>query len=217
MIPRSGLWVCLFLALSWAHAADAPPLNVVLMVADDLGAHDLAVTGSRFHETPHLDRLAREGVLFNQAYSACTVCSPTRAALLTGLNSHSAGMGWLADIDAGYPGYRGDLTREAATMPEILRDAGWSTFLVGKWHVNNSGSSGPNGPYHNWPTSRGFERAYWFQGHSTDYFKPSTLHEGVAPVEPPVSDDYYVCDDLTDRAISYIRTQKALSPDKPGK
>ncbi|MEY3546136.1 MAG: hypothetical protein RLZZ313_497, partial [Verrucomicrobiota bacterium] len=84
MIPRSVLWVCLFLALSWVHAADAPPLNVVLMVADDLGAHDLAVTGSRFHETPHLDRLAREGVRFNQAYSACTVCSPTRAALLTG-------------------------------------------------------------------------------------------------------------------------------------
>ncbi len=67
MIPRSGLWVCLFLALSWVHAADAPPLNVVLMVADDLGAHDLAVSGSRFHETPHLDRLAREGVRFDQA------------------------------------------------------------------------------------------------------------------------------------------------------
>ena len=187
--------------------------NIITIVMDDVGFADLGCYGSEIR-TPAFDALAGAGLRYSN-FRTCAMCSPTRAALLTGLNSHSAGMGWLADIDAGYPGYRGDLTREAATMPEILRDAGWSTFLVGKWHVNNSSSSGPNGPYHNWPTSRGFERAYWFQGHSTDYFKPSTLHEGVAPVEPPVSDDYYVCDDLTDRAISYIRTQKALSPDKP--
>ena len=187
--------------------------NIITIVMDDVGFADLGCYGSEIR-TPAFDALAGAGVRYSN-FRTCAMCSPTRAALLTGLNSHSAGMGWLADIDAGYPGYRGDLTREAATMPEILRDAGWSTFLVGKWHVNNSGSSGPNGPYHNWPTSRGFERAYWFQGHSTDYFKPSTLHDGVVPVQPPVSDDYYVCDDLTDRAISYIRTQKALSPDKP--
>ncbi|WP_298162197.1 arylsulfatase [Brevundimonas sp.] len=187
--------------------------NIITIVLDDVGFSDLGCYGSEIR-TPTFDALAEAGVRYSN-FRTCAMCSPTRAALLTGLNSHSAGMGWLADIDSGYPGYRGDLTREAATLPEILRDAGWSTFLVGKWHLNNAASSGPNGPYYNWPTSRGFERAYWFQGHSTDYFRPSELYDGVAPIEPPTAEDYYVCDDLTDRAISYIRTQKAMSPDKP--
>ena len=143
------------------------------------------------------------------------MCSPTRAVFHTGLNHHSAGMGWLADIDSGYPGYRGDMTHEAATIAETLRDAGWSTFLLGKWHINNVETTGATGPYRNWPTSRGYERAYWFQGHSTDYFKPGELFDGVAPVEPPDVPDYYVLDDLTDRAISYINTQHAMAPDKP--
>ncbi|MEJ0045972.1 MAG: sulfatase-like hydrolase/transferase [Rhodospirillales bacterium] len=143
------------------------------------------------------------------------MCSPTRAAFQTGLNHHSAGMGWLADIDSGYPGYRGDLTHDAATIAETLRDAGWNTLHVGKWHLNNNSTTGATGPYDNWPTSRGYERAYWYQGHSTDYFKPSELFDGVAPIEPPDVPDYYVTDDLTDRAIRYIDTQHAMAPDKP--
>ena len=146
------------------------------------------------------------------------MCSPTRAALMTGLNHHSAGMGWLADVDSGYPGYRGDMTLEAATLAEVLRDRGWSTLHVGKWHVNLAASNGPTGPYHNWPTSRGFERAYWFQGHSTDYFKPSELIDGVTPVEAEERDDYFVNDALTDRAIALradaegARPRQALLP-----
>ncbi len=191
--------------------AQAP--NIVVIVLDDVGFSDLGCYGGEIR-TPNFDALAGRGLRYSN-FRTCAMCSPTRAALLTGLNHHSAGMGWLADIDSGYPGYRGDLTREAATLPEVLRDAGWSTFLSGKWHVNNSSSNGPNGPYHNWPTSRGFERAYWFQGHSTDYFRPAELFEGNAPVEPELGDDYYVCDDLTDRAITYVRTQKGMEPDKP--
>jgi arylsulfatase len=164
--------------------------------------------------TPALDALASSGLRYTN-FRTCAMCSPTRAALMTGLNHHSAGMGWLADIDSGYPGYRGDLTLAAATLAEVLRDSGWSTFHVGKWHVNLAASNGPNGPYHNWPTNRGFERAYWYQGHSTDYFKPSELVDGVAPIEPPNRDDYFVNDDLADRAIAYVRTQKALAPAKP--
>jgi arylsulfatase A-like enzyme len=144
------------------------------------------------------------------------MCSPTRAALMTGLNSHSAGVGWLADLDAGYPGYRGDMTDRAPTIAEVLRDAGWATMLVGKWHVNRASTNGANGPYDNWPTGRGFERAYWFQGHSTDYFRPSEMIDGVTPVEPfEGKEDYFATEDLTDRAISYVRTQKALDPAKP--
>ena len=187
--------------------------NIVVIVLDDVGFSDLGCYGGEIR-TPNFDALAQRGLRYSN-FRTCAMCSPTRAALLTGLNHHSAGMGWLADIDSGYPGYRGDLTQEAATLPEVLRDAGWTTLLSGKWHVNNSSSNGPNGPYHNWPTSRGFERAYWFQGHSTDYFRPAELFEGTAPVEPDTAGDYYVCDDLTDRAITYVRTQKGMEPDKP--
>ncbi len=187
--------------------------NVLVIVLDDVGFADLGAYGSEIR-TPNLDKLAKEGLQYTN-FRTCAMCSPTRAALNTGLNHHSAGMGWLADLDSGYEGYRGDLTLEAATTAEVLRDAGWSTLHVGKWHMNVASSCGAVGPYHNWPTNRGFERAFWFQGHSTDYFRPSELIDGVAPVEPPDTEDYYVLDDLTDRAIAYVRTQKALTPQKP--
>lgn len=187
--------------------------NIVVIILDDVGIADLGCYGGEI-ETPHIDALAAGGLRYAN-FRTTAMCSCTRAALLTGLNHHSAGMGWLADIDSGYPGYRGDLTLEAATLPEVLKDAGWSTFLSGKWHVNYVGSNGPTGPFHNWPTSRGFEHAYWFQGHSTDYWKPGALFDGLAPVERETPADYYVTDDLTDRAIGFIRAQKAMAPDKP--
>lgn len=194
---------------SWRKGAP----NIVAIILDDVGFADLGCFGSEI-PTPHIDALAARGLRYAN-FRTTAMCSPTRAAFLTGLNHHSAGMGWLADVDAGYPGYRGDLTHEAATVAEILGDAGWNTMLVGKWHVNSGHSTGANGPYHNWPTNRGFERAYWFQGHSTDFFAPSELFDGVAPVEPPRTPDYYVQDDLTDRALAYLGTQKALQPERP--
>jgi arylsulfatase len=193
--------------------AQAGAPNIIVIVLDDVGFADLGAYGSEIR-TPNIDRLAAEGLRY-AGFRTCAMCSPTRAALMTGLNHHSAGMGWLADVDSGYPGYRGDLTLEAATLSEVLRDRGWSTLHVGKWHVNLTASNGPTGPYHNWPTSRGFERAYWFQGHSTDYFKPSELIDGVTPVEAEEHADYFVNDALTDRAITYLRTQKTVSPDQP--
>src|SRR5690349_7608138 len=191
--------------------AGAP--NIVVIALDDVGFADLGPYGSEIR-TPALDALAASGLRYVN-FRTCAMCSPTRASLMTGLNHHSAGMGWLADVDAGYPGYRGDMTLEAATLAEVLRDRGWSTLHVGKWHVNLAASNGPTGPYHNWPTSRGFERAYWFQGHSTDFFKPSELIDGVAPVEAEEQDDYFANDALTDRAIAFIQTQKAVTPEKP--
>lgn len=194
------------------HAKAGAP-NIVVIILDDVGFSDLGTYGSEIR-TPRLDALAAAGLRYT-GFRTCAMCSPTRAALMTGLNHHSAGMGWLADIDAGYPGYRGDMTLEAATLAEVLRDAGWATMHVGKWHVNLAASNGANGPYHNWPPHRGFERAYWFQGHSTDYFRPAELIDGVTPVQAPEHDDYYVTEDLTDRAIAYVRTQKTLAPEKP--
>jgi arylsulfatase len=194
-------------------AAPSGAPNVVVIVLDDVGFADLGCYGSEIR-TPSMDALAAGGLRYSN-FRTCAMCSPTRAALMTGLNHHSAGMGWLADVDAGYPGYRGDLTLDAATLAEVLRDRGWSTMHVGKWHVNLAASCGPTGPYHNWPTSRGFERAYWFQGHSTDYFKPSELIDGVTPVEAEDHDDYFVNDALTDRAIAWVQTQKTVSPERP--
>lgn len=194
-------------------AAPAGAPNILTIILDDVGFADLGCYGSEI-ATPNFDALAQGGLRYSN-FRTTAMCSPTRAAFHTGLNHHSAGMGWLADIDSGYPGYRGDLTREAATIAETLRDAGWSTFLVGKWHINNVASTGASGPCTNWPTERGYERAYWFQGHSTDYFKPGELFDGVAPIEPPDVPDYYVLDDLTDRAIAHINTQHAMAPSKP--
>lgn len=200
-------------ALTEAVSAPAGAPNIVVIILDDVGFADFGCYGGDI-ETPALDALAKRGLRYAN-FRTTAMCSCTRASLLTGLNHHSAGMGWLADIDSGYPGYRGDLTREAAALPEVLKDAGWSTFLVGKWHVNYVESNGPAGPFHNWPTNRGFEQAYWFQGHSTDYWKPGALYDGLTQVEAPARPGYYVTDDLTDRAIEYVRTQRLLSEKKP--
>lgn len=197
------------------HGARAPKNapNVVVIILDDVGIADLGCYGGEL-ETPALDGLAGGGLRYLN-FRTTAMCSCTRAALLTGLNHHSAGMGWLADIDSGYPGYRGDLTRDAAALPEVLRDAGWSTFLVGKWHVNSADHNGPTGPFHNWPTHRGFDRAYWYQGHSSDHFHPGAIFDGTTRVDVAGGGDYYLSDDLADKAIGYLRTQTMAAPDKP--
>ena len=129
---------------SASRSSNDQPVNFVLILADDLGYSDLGCYGGEI-ATPNLDALAAGGLRYT-GFRTCAMCSPTRAALMTGLNHHSAGMGWLADVDSGYPGYRGDMTFEAATLSEILRDRGWSTLHVGKWHVNLSASNGPPAP-----------------------------------------------------------------------
>ena len=200
---------------SYAGEAKAPAgaPNIIVVILDDVGFADLGCYGGEI-ATPSFDALAADGLRYAK-FRTCAMCSPTRASLLTGLNHHSAGMGWLADIDSGYPGYRGEVPTEVAMLPEVLRGAGYATFLSGKWHLLNAGNTSIAGPFTNWPTSRGFDRAYWYQGHSSDYFKPGELFEGNAPVDTPQTPDYYLSDDLTTRAMTYIRTQTAVAPDKP--
>jgi len=200
MIPRSGLWVCLFLALSWVHAADAPPLNVVLMVADDLGAHDLAVTGSRFYETPHLDRLAREGVRFNQAYSACTVCSPTRAALLTGKYPARLKItDWIAGHDAPKAKLRPPadwvkaLPLAEQTLAERAKATGRATAHIGKWHLGGEGLG---------PLQQGFDVNLGgdHRGQPPSYFSPYGL-----PQLPDGPRGEYLTDREGAEAAAFIR------------
>ena len=190
---------------------DAP--NVIVVLLDDLGYSDLGCYGGEI-ATPHIDGMASRGAQYTNFHTT-GVCSATRVALLTGLNHHSAGMGWLADADNGTPGYRGDMTHAAPTIAEHFHARGWSTYHVGKWHVNSVKTDANLADPANWPLQRGFERAYWFHGHSSDYFRPAEFREGNSTIEIEASDDYYVTDDLTDRAIADIRRHQAMSPEKP--
>lgn len=192
----------------------APPgsPNVIIILLDDVGFADFGCYGGEV-ETPNLDRLAANGLRYNNFHTTA-ICSATRACVLTGLNHHSAGMGFLADFEGGFPGYRGDLTQEASTIAETLRDGGYSTFMVGKWHVNSSKTLSQNGPMYNWPAQRGFDRCYWFNLHSNDYFSPYDMYEGNSMVQVG-GEGYYITDDFTDRAMHYVRNQKAVSPEKP--
>jgi arylsulfatase A-like enzyme len=186
--------------------------NVLMILADDLGFADLGCYGGDI-ATPAIDRLARLGTRYTN-FRTVAVCAATRASLLTGLNPHSAGIGLLTDEDRGFPGYRRDLTRQNRTTAELLHAHGYSTFHVGKWHLNHVSSSGEEGPGHTWPLQRGFEKAYWFQGHSSDYFDPAELFDGNSPVERDHTDAYYLTDDLTDRAIAWLE-EHHRRPDSP--
>lgn len=196
-----------------SRSAPAGAPNIIVVLLDDLGYSDFGCYGGEL-ATPHVDRMAQQGALYSNFHTTA-VCSATRASLLTGLNHHSAGMGWLADADNGTPGYRGDLTHEAPTIAEHFRARGWSTYHVGKWHLNSVKTDTNLGDPVNWPLQRGFEQAYWFHGHSSDYFRPAEVREGNATIEIEPSDDYYITDDLTDRAIADIRRHRAMMPEKP--
>ena len=188
--------------------------NVLIVLADDLGFADLGCYGSEI-ATPHLDRLADEGVRYTN-FHVTPMCSPTRAALLTGVNPHAAGVGTVAQIDPGFPGYGMELPEHVATMAEVFRSNGYATSMVGKWHLAKDWNISDAGPRHSWPLQRGFERFYGFLGPFTNYHHPHRLVEDNHAVRVDRwPDGYYFTDDITDRAISMIREAKASNPRKP--
>jgi tripartite-type tricarboxylate transporter receptor subunit TctC len=123
--------------------------NIVIIILDDVGFADLGCYGSEI-ATPSMDRLARGGVRYSN-FHVTSMCSPTRACLFTGRNAHAVGMGIIAEWSSGYPGYRGQVTAQAATIPEVLRDYAYGTYAVGKWHLTNIAHYGAAGPQDNWP------------------------------------------------------------------
>jgi arylsulfatase len=188
--------------------------NVVIMLVDDLGFSDVGCFGGEI-ETPNLDRLAAEGLRFTD-FHVTPMCSPTRAALLTGRNPHAAGVGHVAHSDAGFPGYAMELAPDTATIAELLRDHGYSTFMVGKWHLTKDSHQSDAGPRYSWPCQRGFDRFYGFLDAFTNLHHPHRLVEDNHPVGVDrYPDGYYLTDDLTDRAIDMIRATKAANPEKP--
>ena len=190
---------------------DAP--NIVVIVADDLGFADVGSYGSEIR-TPHIDALAQNGLRYNN-FTATAMCSPTRAALLTGLNHHSAGVGWVAEWDFGYPGYRGEIAPNAVTLPQILQQYGYATLAAGKWHLTNGDHRSRIGPFDAWPTHKGFDRYWGFLDGEADQFHPAYIVSGNEIVDMPNDPNYYFPDDLTSHAIQMLRDLRTVDQHKP--
>ena len=174
------------------NAAAGKRPNIVLVMADDMGFSDLGCYGSEI-PTPNVDRLARGGVRFAQFYNAARCC-PTRSSLLTGLYPHQAGIGHMGR-NLGVPAYQGHLNDRCATVAEVLRDAGYTTLMSGKWHV---GAERPQ-----WPCDRGFDESYVLLGGGANYFRPKLLVRNEKQVQPE-ADGYYLTDDFTAQAIAML-------------
>jgi arylsulfatase len=188
--------------------------NVVVVLVDDLGFADLGCFGSEI-ATPHLDALAGRGLQYTN-FHVTPMCSPTRAALLTGLNPHLAGVGHVAHSDPGFPGYAMELADNAVTLAEALRGHGYATLMVGKWHLAKDSDCSDAGPRHSWPCQRGFDRFYGFLDGFTNLHQPHRLvRDNTAVPIDTYPEGYYLTDDLTDEAISMVRSVKASDPTKP--
>jgi arylsulfatase A-like enzyme len=195
------------------RARDGAP-NIIVVLVDDMGYSDIGPFGSEIH-TPTLDALAARGVRLT-SYHTAAVCSPARAALLTGLNPHRAGFAHVASNDFGFPGYSMEIAEDVLTLPEILREAGYATFAVGKWHLTRDGAMHDAADRRSWPIQRGFDRSYGCLEGLTNFFQPNRLTQDNSPVEvDQYPADYYLTDDLTDRAISMLKSLRAHSARKP--
>ena len=195
-------------------AADGKTPNVVIILFDDTGFAHLGCYGSTI-ETPNIDALAAGGLRYSNFHTTA-ICSPTRASLLTGRNHHSVGLSTIANFDNGYPNTRGALTRHATTLAEILREQGYGTYCVGKWHLVRSEQTSGAGPVGDWPLQRGFDRYYGFLAGATHQFYPELTYDNHH-VEPPAlpEDGYHVSEDLVDRSIDFVRDGKSIYPDRP--
>ena len=192
--------------------SEAP--NVVMIVLDDLGYAQLGCYGSDI-QTPAIDRLARNGLRYNR-FHVTGLCSPTRACLLTGHNHHSVGMGFLADIPTAHPGYTGKIPASTPTLPRVLRDSGWSTMAVGKWHLAPRGERTSAGPFTRWPLGLGFERYYGFLLGDANHWDPQLVRDNTYLDAPDVRPSgYHLTEDLTDEAIRMVVSQQQSAPGKP--
>ena len=200
----------------WPEKRKAPKNapNVIVIFVDDMGFADLGSYGSEIR-TPNIDRLAESGVRFNN-YTSHPLCSPARAALLTGRNAHAVGCGWLSNNDPGYPGYGGEIDLDSPTIAEILGANGYTTMMVGKWHNTLDFNAAKAGDKSSWPPQRGFDYSYYFQEGETSYWTPARLQNGNDLVDiDEYPKDYYATDDWTNRSIQWISEHVQSRPEKP--
>ena len=188
--------------------------NVLVVLFADVGFADFGCYGSSIR-TPAIDALAARGLRLT-GFHTTAMCSTTRAALMTGCNHHRVGMGCLANFDSGYPGYRGKIAPEAATLAEMLRPQGYANYMVGKWHVTSLTETGPTGPFDGWPLGRGYDRFYGFMDAETDQYAPELVRDNTQiPAPGSFETGYHLSVDLVDQSLRYLADHAADQPDKP--
>ncbi len=190
--------------------AGAP--NVVVILIDDLGFGAPGPFGGPI-PMPTLDQLARDGIRYNNFHTTA-LCSPTRMALKTGRNHHQGEAGSIMETSTGFPGNTGQVPNSVAPVAEMLRLNGYSTAAFGKWHETAAWETSVSGPFDRWPTHQGFDKFYGFIGGETNQWAPF-LYDGVKPVELPHDPNYHFMTDMTDKAVTWVRHQQAMTPDKP--
>lgn len=186
--------------------------NVLVIMPDDVGFAASSTFGGAI-PTPTLDRLAADGLRFNNFHTTA-LCSPTRAALLTGRNAHAVGFGTVSDLARPEPGYNSILPKSAGTLAQVLSGAGYDTAMLGKHHNVPMWQLGSLGPFDQWPSGLGFRYFYGFNAGHADQFAPQ-LVENTRMVEPPPERDYILDRDLANHAIDWLRTQRAQHPGQP--
>ncbi len=188
--------------------------NILVVLFDDVGFSDFGCYGSEI-ETPTIDALASRGVRMT-GFHTTAMCSTTRAALLTGRNHHSVGMGCLANFDSGFPGYRGKISNTAGTLAEMLRPHGYRNYMLGKWHATPTTQTGPTGPFDGWPLGRGFDRFYGFLDAETDQYSPELVQDNTHITAPGTFESgYHLTEDLFSAAIRMIADHEAGAPTDP--
>jgi len=198
---------------AWPQPPDLDGLpNVVFIVLDDVGFAQLGCYGSTI-DTPNMDRLAAGGLRYTNFHTT-TLCSPSRACLLTGRNHHSVGMKSVSNWARGFPNGRGHISPRAATMAQLLKHRGYATFAVGKWHLAPMSETSAAGPFDNWPLQKGFERYYGFLEALTDQFAPELTYDNHA-IPTPDRPGYHVSEDIVDHGIEFVRNQQAIYEAKP--
>jgi arylsulfatase len=188
--------------------------NIVLILLDDLGFGQPGTFGGPI-PTPNLDRLAGEGLRYNRFHTTA-ICSPTRAALLTGRNHHQVANGTITELSTGFPGYNSVWPQATASIAKVLTGNGYSTAAWGKWHNTPDWETSPIGPFQHWPTGLGFEYWYGFHGGETSQWEPQLFRDEI-PVEPARRPEqgYHLTEDLVDDAIAWMNRQQAIAPEKP--
>jgi arylsulfatase len=194
--------------------AKAGSPNVLFIVFDDTGYGQLGCYGSPI-ATPSIDSLAAGGLLYTNMHTTA-LCSPSRSCIITGRNHHANATAAINELATGYPGYNGSIPFENGFLPEMLLTHGYSTYMVGKYHLLPSELESPAGPFDRWPLGRGFERFYGFLGGDTSQRYPDLVYDNHQ-VEPPRSPEqgYHLTEDLADKAIQFIADAKQVAPEKP--
>lgn len=190
--------------------ADAP--NILIVLIDDVG-FGVPDTFGGFAHTPTLSRLAKEGISYNRFHTTA-ICSPTRAALLTGRNHQRVGSGTIAERAVDWDGYTGVMPKTSATVAEVLRHYGYKTSAFGKWHNTPANQTTAMGPFEYWPTGYGFDHFYGFLAGETSQWEPRLIQNTTA-IEPPHDEKYHLTEDMAEKAITWLKQHRSFSPDQP--